>query len=63
MLVQVICEATQAEGSVALRARALECLCRIMQLYYEFMEVYMHAALFQLTIAAMQVCSCLYWLE
>lgn len=48
---------------MALRARALECLCRIMQLYYEFMEVYMHAALFQLTIAAMQVCSCLYWLE
>lgn len=34
----------------------MECLARIVQAYYEYMEVYMAAALFKITLQGMQVC-------
>ncbi|KNC87878.1 hypothetical protein SARC_00012 [Sphaeroforma arctica JP610] len=53
-IMQVVCETTQTPGNVQLRVRAMECLNRIVQLYYEFMKVYMQEALFQLTLQAMR---------
>ncbi|KAI7885662.1 ARM repeat-containing protein [Lichtheimia hyalospora FSU 10163] len=51
-IMQVVCEATQSESS-DVQVTAFECLVRIMQLYYDKMQLYMEKALFGLTIAGM----------
>ena len=52
-IMQVVCEATQADDS-ELQASAFGCLARIMSLYYRFMSLYMEKALYGLTISGMQ---------
>ena len=52
-IMQVICEATQAEDG-RIQAGAYGCLNRIMGLYYEKMRFYMEKALFGLTIMGMK---------
>jgi len=52
-IMQVICEATQAEDS-RVQQGAFGCLNRIMALYYEDMRFYMEKALFGLTILGMK---------
>lgn len=42
---QVVCEATQA-SDMGIRVAALQCLVKIMSLYYHYMEHYMGPALF-----------------
>lgn len=42
---QVVCEATQSED-VRVKVAALQCLVKIMSLYYQYMESYMGPALF-----------------
>ena len=42
---QVVCEATQSLDT-QVRVAALQCLVKIMSLYYQFMEHYMGPALF-----------------
>ena len=42
---QVVCEATQSLDS-QVRVAALQCLVKIMSLYYQYMEHYMAPALF-----------------
>ncbi|KAK7111932.1 hypothetical protein V1264_011476 [Littorina saxatilis] len=60
-IMQVVCEATQstdtrvstaALGSV--RVAALQCLVKIMSLFYQYMKHYMGPALFAITIEAME---------
>uniref|UniRef100_A0A914D9W3 Importin N-terminal domain-containing protein n=1 Tax=Acrobeloides nanus TaxID=290746 RepID=A0A914D9W3_9BILA len=53
IIMQVICEATQAPHS-QIRVTALQCLVKIMSLYYNFMEQYMLRALFPITVEAMK---------
>lgn len=52
-IMQVICEATQAEDN-RIQQGAYGCLNRIMGLYYEKMRFYMEKALFGLTIQGMK---------
>ncbi|KAK4194278.1 armadillo-type protein [Triangularia verruculosa] len=52
-IMQVVCEATQAEDS-RIQQGAYGCLNRIMALYYENMRFYMEKALFGLTILGMK---------
>ena len=52
-IMQVVCEATQAEDS-RVQAGSYGCLNRIMGLYYEKMRFYMEKALFGLTIMGMK---------
>jgi importin subunit beta-1 len=52
-IMQVVCEATQAEDS-RIKQGAYGCLNRIMSLYYEKMRFYMEKALFGLTIQGMK---------
>ncbi|KAI7868745.1 armadillo-type protein [Spinellus fusiger] len=52
-IMEVMCDATQS-GSSEVQATAFECLSRIMQLYYDYMRVYMESALFRLTISGMK---------
>lgn len=52
-LMQVVCEATQAQDE-DIQAAAFGCLCKIMSLYYFYMKPYMEQALFALTVATMQ---------
>ncbi|KAK0390814.1 hypothetical protein NLU13_0317 [Sarocladium strictum] len=52
-IMQVVCEATQAEDS-RIQQGAFGCLNRIMNLYYENMRFYMEKALFGLTILGMK---------
>ncbi|KAK3336917.1 armadillo-type protein [Cercophora scortea] len=52
-IMQVICEATQADDS-RIQQGAFGCLNRIMALYYENMRFYMEKALFGLTILGMK---------
>ncbi|KAI2639311.1 armadillo-type protein [Xylaria nigripes] len=52
-IMQVVCEATQAEDS-RIQQGAFGCLNRIMGLYYENMRYYMEKALFGLTILGMK---------
>lgn len=52
-LMQVVCEATQS-SSTSVRVAALQCLVRIMSLYYNHMEHYMGPALFAITLDAMR---------
>ena len=42
---QVVCEATQSSNT-QVRVAALQCLVKIMSLYYQYMEYYMGPALF-----------------
>lgn len=50
---QVVCEATQA-SDCKIRVAALQCLVKIMNLYYQYMESYMGPALFAITLDAMK---------
>jgi importin subunit beta-1 len=52
-IMQVICEATQAEDT-RVQSGAFGCLNRIMSLYYDKMRFYMEKALFGLTIMGMK---------
>ncbi|KAI8976845.1 armadillo-type protein [Pilobolus umbonatus] len=51
-IMQVVCEATQSASS-DVRVAAFQCLVRIMQTYYDKMQLYMEKALFGLTVAGM----------
>lgn len=53
-IMQVVCEATQADSS-ELQAAAFGCLARIMLKYYQFMNIYMEKALYGLTVLGMQL--------
>lgn len=44
-LMEVVCEATQFKDP-QIRVVALQCLVKIMSLYYEYMDTYMAQALF-----------------
>jgi importin subunit beta-1 len=48
-IMQVVCEATQSEDT-RVRVAALQCLVKIMSLYYVYMEHYMGPALFAVSI-------------
>ena len=50
---QVVCETTQSTD-VQVKVAALQCLVRIMSLYYQYMETYMGPALFAITLEAMK---------
>jgi len=52
-IMQVVCEATQSEDC-QVKVAALQCLVRIMSLYYQYMEAYMGQALFAITLDAMK---------
>lgn len=52
-IMQVVCEATQAEN-VNLQAAAFGAMARIMNLYYPFMALYMEKAMFGLTVNGMK---------
>ena len=52
-IMQVVCEATQSTD-VQVKVSALQCLVRIMSLYYQYMETYMGPALFAITLEAMK---------
>ncbi|XP_059088722.1 importin subunit beta-1-like [Tigriopus californicus] len=52
-IMQVVCEATQATD-IQVKVAALQCLVKIMSLYYQFMEAYMGPALFAITLEAMK---------
>ncbi|VDN00908.1 unnamed protein product [Thelazia callipaeda] len=52
MIMQVICEASQCPET-AVKVVAMQCLVRIMSLYYQFMEQYMDA-LFPISVSAMK---------
>ncbi|KAJ8320922.1 LOW QUALITY PROTEIN: hypothetical protein KUTeg_002509 [Tegillarca granosa] len=52
-IMQVVCEATQS-ADTRVRVAALQCLVRIMSLYYIYMEHYMGPALFAITMEAMK---------
>lgn len=44
-IMEVVCETTQSSNT-QIRVAALQCLVKIMTLYYQFMEPYMAQALF-----------------
>lgn len=52
-IMQVVCEATQSSDT-KVRVAALQCLVKIMSLYYQYMEAYMGPALFAITMEAMK---------
>jgi importin subunit beta-1 len=52
-IMQVVCEATQSQDT-QVRVAALQCLVKIMSLYYVYMEHYMGPALFAITLEAMK---------
>ncbi|KAL9923916.1 importin subunit beta [Glossina fuscipes] len=52
-IMEVVCEATQSSDSQVCVA-ALQCLVKIMSLYYQYMEPYMAQALFPITLEAMK---------
>jgi len=52
-IMQVVCEATQSQD-VQVKVAALQCLVKIMSLYYQYMESYMGQALFAITMDAMK---------
>ena len=53
LICKVVCEATQSED-VQVKVAALQCLVKIMSLYYQYMEAYMGQALFAITLEAMK---------
>lgn len=52
-IMQVVCEATQADDA-ELQAAAFGAMARIMNLYYNFMGLYMEKAMFSLTVNGMK---------
>jgi len=50
---QVTCNATQSTET-SIKVVALQCLVKIVSLYYRHMEPYMGRALFQITLQAMK---------
>lgn len=52
-IMEVVCEATQSTDTQICVA-ALQCLVKIMSLYYKYMEPYMAQALFPITLEAMK---------
>lgn len=52
-IMQVVCEATQSTET-RVRVAAMQCLVKIMSLYYIYMEHYMGPALFAITMEAMK---------
>jgi len=52
-IMQVVCEATVATDT-QVKVAALQCLVKIMSLYYQYMEAYMGPALFAITLEAMK---------
>ncbi|XP_008543359.1 importin subunit beta-1 isoform X1 [Microplitis demolitor] len=52
-IMEVVCETTQSTHT-QIRVAALQCLVKIMSLYYQFMEPYMGPALFPITLEAMK---------
>ncbi|KAL0273746.1 UNVERIFIED_CONTAM: hypothetical protein PYX00_006352 [Menopon gallinae] len=52
-IMEVVCEATQSRDT-QVRVAALQCLVKIMSLYYQYMEPYMGQALFPITLEAMK---------
>ncbi|EFO86467.1 hypothetical protein CRE_25994, partial [Caenorhabditis remanei] len=53
IIMQVVCESTNSPDQ-RVKVAAIQCLVRIMQLYYEHMLPYMGNALFQITLGAMK---------
>lgn len=53
IIMQVVCESTNSNDQ-RVKVAALQCLGKIMSLYYEHMMAYMGNALFQITLAAMK---------
>ncbi|OLY84923.1 Importin subunit beta-1 [Smittium mucronatum] len=53
VIMQTVCEATQSPNEYV-QVVAFECLVRIMQLYYDKMQLYMEQALFELTVLGMK---------
>ncbi|XP_017494617.1 PREDICTED: importin subunit beta-1-like, partial [Rhagoletis zephyria] len=52
-IMQVVCEATQC-SDIRVQVAALQCLVKIMSLYYVYMEQYMTVALFAITLQAIR---------
>ncbi|XP_065163099.1 importin subunit beta-1 isoform X2 [Atheta coriaria] len=52
-IMEVVCEATQSPDS-QIKVAALQCLVKILSLYYQYMEPYMAQALFPITLEAMK---------
>lgn len=53
IIMQIICESTQSPN-IQIRVAALQCLVKVMSLYYQYMEFYMGPALFAITMEAMK---------
>uniref|UniRef100_A0AC34RF88 Importin N-terminal domain-containing protein n=1 Tax=Panagrolaimus sp. JU765 TaxID=591449 RepID=A0AC34RF88_9BILA len=53
IIMRVVCEATQAPDK-KVRVTALQCLVKIVSLYYQYMDAYMRDALFAITVDAMK---------
>jgi importin subunit beta-1 len=53
MIMQVTCNASQS-AETGIKVAALQCLVKIMSLYYRYMEPYMGRALFHITLQAMK---------
>jgi len=51
-LMQVVCQATLPTNSMEVKRAALQCLVRIMSLYYSLMPLYMEKALFGVRLPA-----------
>lgn len=51
-IMEVVCEATQSTDT-QIAVAALQCLVKILSLYYQYMETYMAQALFPITLDAM----------
>lgn len=51
LIMQVVCEATQSTDT-QVRVASLQCLVKIMSLYYHYMETYMGPALFAVSFVA-----------
>ncbi|XP_022919169.1 importin subunit beta isoform X2 [Onthophagus taurus] len=52
-IMEVVCEATQSQDT-QIKVVALQCLVKILTLYYQYMEPYMARALFPITLEAMK---------
>lgn len=52
-IMEVVCESTQSLDT-QISVAALQCLVKILTLYYQYMEVYMAPALFPITLQAMK---------
>ncbi|XP_025831486.1 importin subunit beta-1 isoform X2 [Agrilus planipennis] len=52
-IMEVVCEATQSDDT-QIKVAALQCLVKILSLYYQYMETYMAQALFPITLEAMK---------